>query len=80
MPLKRGLDDGSNDEDTEGHMPRVRWLEDGSNGGDEAEGHAAKPNRIDDGSGDAAEGHIYKPGRLDDGSGDEAGVRGRKLP
>jgi hypothetical protein len=40
MPWRPKLDDGSHDEDTEGHMPRVRWLEDGSL--DDAEGHAVK--------------------------------------
>jgi hypothetical protein len=73
MPVRRQLDDGSHDEDTEGHAIKGK-LDDGSNGGKETEGHIYKPGRLDDGSngGDEAEGHVYRPGRIDDGSGDDA--------
>jgi hypothetical protein len=57
----RGLDDGSQADDTEGHMPRVRgYLDDGSQT-DDAEGHGRQGNGLEDGSqADDAEGHGFR--------------------
>lgn len=43
-------------------------------GGDttDAEGHAIRSGRLDDGAQDDAEGHAIRSGRLDDGSQDDA--------
>jgi hypothetical protein len=39
-------------------MPHKRALDDGSNGGGEAEGHVYKSGRLDDGAGDDTDGHM----------------------
>jgi hypothetical protein len=68
MPLRRGYDDGSNDTsaETEGHGWKGPDDEI-----DDAEGHAIRSGRLDDGSNDDAEGHGFR-GNLDEASTDDA--------
>jgi hypothetical protein len=69
------FDDESND-DTEGHMPRIKTPEPKGRtrppgASNDAEGHALRVKGLDDGSNDDAEAHDVKFKGLDDGAGDD---------
>lgn len=58
MPLRRGIDDASEGDDTEGHLAKSGRLDDGSN--DDTEGNLARSGRLDDGSDDDTEGNAAR--------------------